>query len=735
MNAVIGLSHLALKTDLTARQRDYIAKIHNSGTSLLGILNDILDFSKIEAGRLDIESTEFRLDDVVTSVATVTAQKAHDKGLEFLVDLPPSLPQDLVGDPLRLGQILTNLVSNAVKFTEKGEVRVHADLLEETGDRVQLRFAVSDTGMGMTPEQSAKLFQPFTQADMSTTRKHGGTGLGLTISRRLVELMGGQVWLDSKEGIGTTFYFTVWLGRASGPIAQRVIPQTWPPIRALVVDDNPAACAVLVDALQGLVTSVDTVNSGPDAITAVQQQTKTDPYDVVFMDWKMEGMNGVEAIRAMREDDTITPSPAVVMVTAFSSDELRDATDQLGVEGFMMKPVTRSTLVDTLVTVFAPAISRGGTNGGHAHGAHDWDVAGVRTLVVDDNDINRQIASELLDGVGAIVTVAVNGQEALDMLRGSPDAYDIVFMDLQMPVMDGHQATAALRADPRFASLPIIAMTAHATAEERQRCLDEGMDDHVAKPIDPNVLYETLARHYRPIRARAPKAECAWQAEARVPAAAAVTLPAASVVTSAAVDGLEHVDGLDVAGALSRVAGNRALYVKLLRTFIGDMGGTPARVRAMIDAGDSAGARSSVHAVRGAAANLGAVALAAAAATLERGLGAGFEDGMWTDFDREMTGLTERLRPALHLEEDGDAHSKASTVSSVPRADAVAQLLQLLADFDPASADYLQENSAAVRSLFTDANSDFAAFEQSVQGYDFGSAHDALAAAVQRENA
>ena len=277
MNAIIGLSHLALKTELTPKQRDYVSKVHNAGTSLLGIINDILDFSKIEAGKLDIETTDFSLDEVIASMTTLTAQKAHDKGLEFLVEVPHDVPTALLGDPLRLGQIITNLVNNAVKFTERGEIRVKAELLEHTGDKAQLRFSIKDTGMGMTKEQAARLFQPFMQADSSTTRKHGGTGLGLTICRRLVEMMGGQIWLESEPGAGSTFIFTVWLGIGSPHGRSRIVPDELRDLRVLVVDDNSAAREVLADALKGVAKQVDVVSSGAEAIAAVKQCDADEP--------------------------------------------------------------------------------------------------------------------------------------------------------------------------------------------------------------------------------------------------------------------------------------------------------------------------------------------------------------------------------------------------------------------------------------------------------------------------
>ena len=354
MNAIIGLSHLALKTPMTPKQRDYIGKVHNAGTSLLGIINDILDFSKIEAGKLDLETTPFQLDEVISTVTTVTGQKAHEKGLEFLADAPASVPQGLRGDPLRLGQILTNLVNNAVKFTERGEIRLKAELLEQTGERVKLRFSVRDTGAGMTPEQAARLFQPFTQADMSTTRKHGGTGLGLTICKRLVELMGGQIWLESEPGVGSTFFFTAWLGLGTEAPRGRFYPSELQHLTMLVADDNPAARDILADALRDVSDRVDVVASGEEAVAAVKQHDASGPYDVVFMDWRMPGVDGLEATRRIKSDPTLRKPPAVVMVTAFGREEVREEAEKLDVAGFLLKPVTKSMLVDALVSIFAP---------------------------------------------------------------------------------------------------------------------------------------------------------------------------------------------------------------------------------------------------------------------------------------------------------------------------------------------------------------------------------------------
>ena len=306
MNAIIGLSHLALKTPLNAKQRDYVSKVHNAGTSLLAIINDILDFSKIEAGKLDIETTDFKLDEVISSVTTLTAQKAHEKGLEFLAHVAPGIPEHLLGDPLRLGQILTNFVNNAVKFTEQGEIRLDIELLEHTGEKVQLKFSVRDTGIGMTEEQSAKLFQPFTQADMSTTRKHGGTGLGLTICRRLVELMGGRIWLESEPGVGSTFYLhRLARRRRRARAPARLFPSDWRICACWSWTTTPPRAKFSQEPLSAVVSQVDAVASGKEALAAIKQHDAAAPYDIVFMDWRMPGMDGLQASRHIKSDETL----------------------------------------------------------------------------------------------------------------------------------------------------------------------------------------------------------------------------------------------------------------------------------------------------------------------------------------------------------------------------------------------------------------------------------------------
>jgi signal transduction histidine kinase/DNA-binding response OmpR family regulator len=693
MNAIIGLSHLALKTPLNERQRDYLVKIHNAGAALLAIINDILDFSKIEAGKLDIETTDFRLDDVIASVTTLTAQKAHEKGLEFLAYAAPGVPEYLRGDPLRLGQILTNLVNNAVKFTEHGEVRLEIRPLECTGDRLQVRFSVRDTGIGMTPEQAAKLFQPFTQADMSTTRKHGGTGLGLTICRRLVGLMNGRIWLESAPDAGSTFSFTVPLA-ISPRTESRTVPERLSKVRALVVDDNPAARDILQEFLTTTVRRVDAVASGSDAIAAIRKHEAIEPYDVVFMDWRMPEMDGLQAAREVLADEALRHRPAIVLVTAFGREEVREEAGRLNLAGFLVKPVTQSMVFDSLVNLFAPGKEE--TADRTAAEAEQQRLRGARILLAEDNDINQQIAVELLEGAGAAVTVARNGREAVEMVAHETRPFDAVLMDLQMPEMDGYQATERLRSDARFQALPIIAMTAHATSEERRRCREAGMNDHVAKPIDPENLFETVSRFYHR------------------PADAAAAPPAPTV--PAELPAVPEVTGLDTSDGLRRVGGNRKLYAKLLEQFAEQQGAAAREISAAIDGNNPVVAAATAHTLKGIAGNLGARPVSAAAGVVEKRIR---EQAGAAEIQSAVRALTDVLEPFVA----GVRGGPRPAMGGASR-EAAQQLLALCEYYDPLAVDFIDTHRAALRPLFPGGN--WAAFEKLIQGYGFAEARARL---------
>ena len=609
MNAIIGMTHLALKTDLSPKQSDYLTKVRFAAHSLLGIINDILDFSKIEAGKLDIEKIDFRLEDVLDNLSTIVSQKAQDKNLEFLIATQHDIPPNLIGDPLRLGQILINLVNNAVKFTERGEVLVTVAMEEQVADRIKVKFSVRDSGIGMTTEQISRLFQAFAQADTSTTRKYGGTGLGLSISKRLVEMMEGSIWAEGEPGVGSTFHFTSWFGVGSEDKQRRLIVDLVG-IRALVVDDNAQAREILTEALRAFALRAESVSSGEDAVREIAAADSADPYRLVLMDWHMPGLDGLEASRIIKRNKRLQNIPKIVMVTAFGREEIRAQAEEIGVESYLLKPVNQSLLYDTLVDLFGEAGADDHRSRKRKDGATVHDATGIRVLLVEDNEMNQQVATELLESAGAIVTIANHGGEAVKILTAGdqPPKFDVVFMDLQMPEMDGFTATRLLRNDPRLLNFPIIAMTAHALVEERQRCLDAGMNDHVSKPIDPDNLFVTLLRWAKPKPNQAAKPQAA--------------LPDTKAFDEVA---LPEISGIKVMEGLNRVAGNRQLYRNLLRQFVDKQADASEQVSVAIESGDLKLAERIAHTVKGVAGNLGIVEVQSVAQRLEKALRDGEE--------------------------------------------------------------------------------------------------------------
>ena len=631
MNAIVGLSHLALTTELTPRQRDYMGKIQQASQHLLGIINDILDFSKIEAGKLSIEQTDFDLSAVLENVAALIREKAEAKGLELLFDVAADVPQDLVGDPLRLGQILVNYANNAVKFTEAGEVGIRVRVVSEDAGEAALRFEVHDTGIGLTEEQIARLFQSFSQADASTTRRFGGTGLGLAISKRLAELMRGEVGVDSAPGEGSTFWFTARL-RKSRKRHRVLLPD--PDLRGrrvLVVDDNESARTVLADMLAAMSFSVEAAASGQEALNALEAaRGKSQPFEVVLLDWQMPGMDGLETAERIRV--RYASPPHLIMVTAFGREEVLRGAEDGGFEAVLLKPVTPSLLFDTLMRALGGFREERRQAPDNQAGQAGHPGQG-RLLVVEDNEVNQQVARELLTQAGYTVDVAENGEVALEMVQRTP--YDLVFMDMQMPVMDGLAATIAIRKLPGFASLPIVAMTANAMRQDREKCLAAGMNDFVPKPIDPQALFTALTAWI------APKAEQGVVPDAAIQATQAATAP------------LDPLDGIDVAAGLGRVGGNAALYARLLQKRGPDSPAAPARARTALDAGDRAAAEIAAHSVKGAAGNVGADELARAAAELEKALRHGDDEAARAALpafaqavDRFARAVTGRNKPA-----------------------------------------------------------------------------------------
>ncbi|MBB5193219.1 PAS domain S-box-containing protein [Silvimonas terrae] len=600
MNAIIGMSHLALRTQLDKKQRNYIEKVHRSAENLLGIINDILDFSKVEAGKMTIEHVPFRLEDVLESFANMIGLRAEDKGLELLFRTAPDLPTALIGDPLRLGQVLINLGNNAVKFTNHGEIVVGIDLLEDEADAITLHFQVQDSGIGMTPEQCLHVFESFSQADSSITRKYGGTGLGLAISKRLVELMAGTIWVESVAGQGSVFHFHARFGRQHNVLPRRMFKaDELLGMRALVVDDNASAREILSGMARTFNLEVDVAESGPVALAHIQAaEQKELPYDLVLMDWRMPGMDGIQTVQLIQQRHTRQP-PAVIMVTAFGRDEALDEAARCAVhlQSVLTKPVTPSTLLEAIGEV----LGKGGltetraAERGDLTGSHMAALAGAHLLLAEDNELNQELARELLESAGIALTVVGDGQQVLDRLDAG-EGFDGVLMDCQMPVMDGYTATAQIRQRPGLADLPIIAMTANAMAGDREKALAAGMNDHISKPLNVEGMFATLAKwvHPRPGAAQVQ------------PAAAAC-----EETTDLVLPGIDHHAGLKTC------MGKRALYLRLLGKFSQSYRDFAVVFASARQSPDPQAAQRYAHSLRGTAGNIGAQALARLAGELE----------------------------------------------------------------------------------------------------------------------
>jgi signal transduction histidine kinase/CheY-like chemotaxis protein len=617
MNAVIGLAHLLLKTELTDKQRDFVSRIHGAGQMLLGLINDILDFSKIEAGRMQLEETEFALDGVLDNVTSVLLHRAQEKGLELQYVVDPDVPPKLNGDPLRLGQILINLIGNAIKFTAKGSITVFVRRLPGDGNLAHLEFDVQDTGIGMSIAQQQSLFNAFSQADTSITRKFGGTGLGLTISKRLAQLMKGDIWVRSQPNLGSTFTFSVKLalGRENTP-APHLVRR-----RALVVDDSPLARSILIALLEKQGYTALPAESGEQAL-AMLGDSRSARFEFVTIDLNMPGMDGLELADAIRNQ--ISPVPKLVMVTATDTATLVGETRLNRFDAVLNKPVTAAQIGKLINQGDAPMASMP---------SKPAPLAGVRVLLVEDMPTNQLIASEILESFGITVDLADNGVQAITKLLKDRNRYDIVLMDIQMPEMDGLEATRRLRASQQLGRLPIIAMTAHAMDSERRRCLEIGMNDFVTKPIDPDLLRDILIR-WRPTQAtpaQAKKMESAPMSSA---------------------DGLPDLPGIDKADGLRRMMNKPALYEKVLRDFHARFMAEPEVIRAAMQAGDYATAERRAHSTKGLAGTIGALGLQNASKELELALRQGetLPDGIFQRFESELNAVIASIAQGFRIE-------------------------------------------------------------------------------------
>ena len=718
MNAVIGMTYLLQKTSMTPQQFDHLHKIQVSSQHLLGVINDILDFSKIEANRMSLEQVEFELEPVLDNVVNLLAERAEKKSLELVLELAPEVPTRLVGDPLRLGQVLINFGNNAVKFTERGTVSLCVLLQERSDAGVLLRFEVRDTGIGILPEQRDRLFQSFQQADSSITRKYGGSGLGLVISKRLAELMGGEVGVESVPGRGSTFWFTARLRLGSGVPARPALQLSLQDRRVLVVDDNEQAREVQAGMLRFMGFDVRSAESGPLALAELERSEQAgQPYDIVFLDWKMPDMDGLTVAREIARLP-LCQQPRVLMVTAYDRDELVRAATEVPINDVLVKPVTPSTLLDAVMRLLGtwqalPHSSLQGAAGGLDTSA----LRGASALLVEDNEINREVGQALLNELGLQVELAPDGAVALEKVQQR--RYDVVLMDMQMPVRDGLTATREIRKLSALNDLPILAMTANAMAGDRERCLDAGMQDHIAKPVDPNDLAAKLLKWVRP----GPRSALPAEADRSVELAASRS-PGSGSETPVALP-LDGIAGLDAAQGLRQLQGREALYRKLLRQFVSDQADMPARVAAAIAAGDWTQAERLAHTVKGVAAQIGAPSLRDLADRLEQALQQRLPPA-------EIEPLRQQLALSLPLLVSAIASRLSPVAVAAPAAfdlqrwQRLRERLILLLEQDDTECEVLLESEEAL--LRAGLGPRFEAVAQAIRDFDFPVALAALRA-------
>ena len=703
MNAIVGMTHLALRTQLDARQQDYLSKIQQSSHHLLGIINDILDFSKIEAGKLALEKIDFQLSAVLDNFANLIAEKASAKGLELIFEVDANVPDAMLGDPLRLGQVLINYGNNAVKFTQSGEVQVSVSVVMQTDAEVVLRFAVRDTGIGLTQAQISQLFRSFQQADTSTSRQYGGTGLGLAIARELSSLMGGEVGVNSCLGEGSTFWFTARFGRSHHAVPLLETSDLADGRRVLVVDDNAIARQVLQEMLNRLGFLAEAVDGAVAAIAAVSQaDLEGAPYALVLMDWQMPEVDGLEAARRIRSLGLRLP-PQMLLVTAFSVDDAMAQVQRGEFAAVLAKPVNPVLLLSQVRQALnkksLPARVTGAPQllsapGSSLAGAGDLsELRGAHVLAVDDNDINLQVVQEILEDVGLQVSTAADGAQAVAMVRAL--RYDLVLMDMQMPVMDGLEATRAIRALADHGNLPIVAMTANAMAQDRQRCLDAGMNDFVAKPIEPDRLFDVLRQWLRPL---------------------AAALPASGQAPSGAE--WAGIEGLDAVAGLRRVRGKAEAYRAMLARFVDGQRDAVQRLELALQSGETALAERIAHTLKGVAANLGASAVQAQAGELEMAIRAATPMAQLRPQIKALALAAECLLAKIAARLPSPVEPPAGPIHSDPIASAGIddRLLGLLQDGDPTAQTLVAENGGLLRQTL---GTSWSAFEMALQQFDF----------------
>lgn len=650
MNSVIGMARLAMRTNLDAKQRHYLEKINESANVLLGIINDILDFSKIEAGGLALEKTAFKLESVLDTVASVTSLRAEEKRLEITFSMAPDVPDRVRGDVLRLGQVLTNLVSNAIKFTERGDVLVRVEVRDQDSSSPCLHFAVTDTGIGLSEAQIQALFQPFSQAQADTARRYGGTGLGLAISKRLVEMMGGSIGVSSAPGSGSTFYFTVPLELVQDTLATShtgfAAVSNLRGRRILIADDNALARNALAEMAQGFGMYTTLATNGHEAVQLLREHLARDQmFDMVVLDWQMPVMDGLQAARAIKQDTTLERMPAVLMVTAYGQDAMLQASQGLELQGVLIKPVTQSAMFNTLLLASSGQTVDAPLPGSAAYVPSDLQafatLRGKRVLVADDNALNREVASDFLSCVGVEVLTAVDGQDAIRCLQ--TQQVDAVLMDIHMPHMDGLQATREIRRHLRWMHLPIIALTAQARSEDVQLSRAAGMNGHLTKPIDEVALYTTLMQH------------CVGAAVDR------------SVPDGAQPEGLVDQSPEAQTQPFRRMSGSPARRAQLLRGFLQDFEPLPVRVQELAVQERWLEVAALAHQIKGSASYLDRSELCTVADTVESAARAGHA----AEVREHLPSFVQHVKDCLDDVRHAIEHLQAQQHPAQPKAHAV----------------------------------------------------------------
>ncbi|MDA0670709.1 MAG: response regulator [Proteobacteria bacterium] len=634
MNGIIGMTNLALKTELSPKQEDYLKKIKQASSHLLGVINDILDFSKIEAGKLAIEEVKFNIDDMLNNVSNIINQKCAEKNLELLFKITNKVPSQVIGDPLRLTQILINYANNAIKFTDKGEIIIALDLEEELDNGFFVKFSVTDTGIGLKEEQRNKLFQAFQQADTSTSRKYGGTGLGLSISRQLAELMHGSVGVESEYGKGSTFWFTVKLIKDTSGKKRVLLKKDLESKRVLVVDDNDAAVEIMTEMLKEMSMQVESANSGERALELILEADNKMPFDIIVTDWHMPpGMNGIELVKSINQFKLKKP-PSSILFSNVSQDELSNEAKKQGIEHILTKPVNASVLFEVILSIFnldtttSSKIDR--VEVAPKSRISLEKIKGSKILVAEDNLLNQQIAQELLTDEGFKVTIANNGKEAVDLVNN--EDFDVVLMDMQMPEMDGLEATMKIRETFASDTLPILAMTANASEEDRDKCLKAGMDAHITKPIDPEVLMSELCKWITPKDIDAKVQEPPKKAQSNN-------------------NSIVAIEGIDIKAALRVVAGKQSLLNKMLTTFVADQSQATDAIKDALQNKDNELAKRLAHTLKGTAASIGAMQLQEIAAKIEGYFTKPYDDEVFNNdlhfCEIELTNVTKNISLAL----------------------------------------------------------------------------------------